>query len=238
MKRHLLLLLFAFCSIALYAQKKVYVIAGEKNAGRYTTTQLGIADSVKCWNYFTKNFEDSVDVTRQLFGRKGGVIVQLAEALQDKYPTDTLYFIQYHRPDTDLGRQWNVENGILFPRLCAEIDAALDSIGDYDEINFIWMQGEKDARHSSFATAYRANEYAMLDSLNDRYDLDVIVNMNLPTHNPYQYKATVRTAKTVNDSISNVVLINPSALRYSYDKVHLTFTVGMTGLAELIADEL
>jgi Carbohydrate esterase, sialic acid-specific acetylesterase len=233
MKALITLMLCACLFTAALATERVYVIAGDENAGRYTTAQLGTADSVKCWNYYTRAFENTVNPTRQFYGRTGGVIVQLAEALQNKYPNDTLYFIQYHRPDTDLGYQWKASSGLLFKQLLTEISAALAAVGDYNQLNFIWIQGNKDARNSTYASAYQVNEDKVFDSLRSLYTFNKIIDMNLPTKNPYQYKATVRTAKAANVG-GPVVLINSDNFRYIYDQVHLTPTHGLKNLSDAI----
>lgn len=209
---------------------RVYIVAGQSNAGKFTTLQLGRAEDVKCWNYFSKKYEPYIDVSIQFFTNKGGVIVPLAKNLRAKYPNDSLYFIQFHKGGTDLGYQWNVKNRIYFKHLVNTIDAALVPA---DEINFIWIQGEKDARILSYANSYEVNEKALFDSLQVRYNVNRFINYVIPTTLPevYLYKQTVRDAK-------HGILIDGTGMHYETDKVHLSLGTGIKQLADSITVKL
>jgi len=215
-------------------KKRVYIISGQSNAGRYSTGELGIVDSVMCWNYFSKTFEPFVDVSNQLYGNVGGVIVPLAKNLRKKYPKDSIYFVQFHRPNTDLAFYWNIHSNKLFKTLVNTLDLSIKSVGNYDYIYFIWIQGERDCRNLLYANDYAKNEINLFDSLKTKYRITQFINYNIPSTLPkeYAYKMTVRAAKQSNQWVK---VIESNGMDFQTDKVHLTPDIGIKQLADSIS---
>jgi hypothetical protein len=100
-----------------------------------------------------------------------GISAPIRERLTAKYPNDRLYFVHHAVSGTNLYSSWHPEQTLLsrFKEACTKIDQTLATMPTVNEVNVIWIQGERDGIERLWANAYLTNELMLEDSLRSRY---------------------------------------------------------------------
>jgi hypothetical protein len=178
-----------------------------------------------------------------------GINTPIKERVTAKYPKDNLFFVHHAVSGTDLYSSWWPKQTILsrFREACTKIDQTLATMPTVDEVNVIWVQGERDAKERLWANAYLKNELMLEDSLRSRYaplrknGHSGKVKWKFINYQPvgtYTHLATVLQAKQEHASIrANILISVPMTEEYYTEGTYLT-PAGINKLADLVTEQL
>jgi hypothetical protein len=178
-----------------------------------------------------------------------GISAPIKERVTAKYPKDNLFFVHHAVSGTNLYSSWHPEQTIVsrFKEACTKIDQALAQMPTPNEINVIWVQGERDGIERLWANAYLKNELMLEDSLRSRYaplkknGHSGKIKWNFVNYLPVgsnPYLPTVVQAKQDHAAQRGNILISvPATGEFYTDGTYLN-EAGKTKLADLVVDQL
>ncbi|HCW05981.1 MAG TPA: hypothetical protein DGG95_01300 [Cytophagales bacterium] len=212
------------------------ILAGQSNCGVYNYLELpDKAESVFCWNVNTSKI-DTVVSTEQMLGKHVGPLVFLANGMKKKFPKDDLYFLQWHKTNTTLAKDWDINDPkSLFADLTRHLDALLKQMPKPDKIIFIWMQGESDNCIPEFAAQYYEHEKELFGMLSTRYSISQIFNYQL---SPWTARVRVHQAKELHSrNNKKITLLKVPKTGYREDHIHLSIE-GAKAFADSVLNRL
>lgn len=220
---------------------RLFMIAGQSNAdGRGLVSALpgyltGALNDCYIWNGADwEVLEAGENASNAYPSLRHGVIVSLAYEQRALYPDDILYFINAGIGGTTLHIHWVPVTGDTYIQAKAQFDAVIATGTTFTKHALIWWQGEGDTDFPANATAYEANEQALMDQFDTDFAFanKICINISGNTTDMPEV-ATVRAAKVANAAALYYTLIdsdpyNPTSI------VHIP-SAGLVSIGEDIS---
>lgn len=217
-------------------KKVLTVMLGQSNAVYYFPNVMGneYVKGVHGWDQKNKVWVDSLSwfqcQTNTLTTYKWSPLIGVAAKMKVNRPNQDLYFLMVAQAGTNLYRDWKATRNYEFSRFRQAVNAINDAIaqaGPFDEINFIWVQGESD-QNPDYSAVYYENQTKLFDSLDVLYNVNKFLDYKIYGASPNvvnQAKYDVAALRNDTEVIAiPVVVTGPTATRTYPDvgQVHMT----------------